>query len=40
MIGFPAVAGPDVAAEISGDLLPRSEEIVLGKLAHDGVFRT
>jgi hypothetical protein len=36
------VAGPDVAPQVGGDLLPGAEEVVLGDLAHlstlKGVF--
>jgi hypothetical protein len=28
------VAGPDIAPQISGNLLPGTEKIVLGELAH------
>ena len=34
---LPAVAGPDVAPQVGGDVLPGAEQIVLRKLVHGGV---
>jgi hypothetical protein len=34
VVGLPAVAGPDVAPQVGGDVLPGAEEVVLAYLAH------